>query len=125
MKIDRHNLIAVGGASGMALATVDLLVEKGAKVAILDLPEFKRRSGCQTIQGQLPSRNVMDYEGTQAALNAAIDVLGSVLCGEYRRGRHRPPYHFPGGSASAGRVSTDHRSEPDLFLQHRPAAPIA
>jgi NAD(P)-dependent dehydrogenase (short-subunit alcohol dehydrogenase family) len=78
MKIEQHNLIAVGGASGMALATVALLVEKGAKVAILDLPTSNGEAVAKQFKGSFHPCNVMDYKGTQAALNAAIDVLGSV-----------------------------------------------
>jgi NAD(P)-dependent dehydrogenase (short-subunit alcohol dehydrogenase family) len=78
MKIEGHNLIAVGGASGMALATVELLVSKGANVAILDLPTSNGESVAKQFRGSFHPCNVMDYEGTKAALNSAIDVLGSV-----------------------------------------------
>ena len=38
MKVEGHNAIFVGGASGMAKATAERFVEKGGKAAILDLP---------------------------------------------------------------------------------------
>ena len=55
--------IVVGGASGMALASVELLIGNGAKVAILDLPTSgaprkPRRLGI----GFYPC-NVMDFAG--------------------------------------------------------------
>lgn len=78
MEIEKHNLIAVGGASGMARATVELLAEKGANVAILDLPTSEGEAVARRFGGSFHPCNVMDYKGTEAAINSAVGALGSV-----------------------------------------------
>jgi len=41
MQISGKAAIVVGGASGMARATAEVLVREGARVALLDLPSSK------------------------------------------------------------------------------------
>ena len=82
MKVEGHNAIIVGGASGMALATAELFVEKGGKVAILDLPKSDGVAVAKRLGGTFHPCDVTDFGGTEAAINAAVKALGSVhfLC---------------------------------------------
>lgn len=78
MEINGNKGIMVGGASGMCLATAELLVEKGASVAILDLPSSDGKAVAARLGGTFHPCNVMDWEGTEAAINDAVGALGSV-----------------------------------------------
>lgn len=81
MEVKGHNAIFVGGASGMALATAELFHEKGGNVAILDLPTSEGAAVAERLGGTFHPCNVMDYEGTEKALDQAVQALGSVhLC---------------------------------------------
>ncbi len=78
MEVKDHNAIFVGGASGMALATAELFKDKGGKLAILDLPKSDGAAVAERLGGTFYPCNVMDYEGTEQALNEAVAGLGSV-----------------------------------------------
>lgn len=78
MEIKGNNGIMVGGASGMCLATAEMLVEKGGSVAILDLPRSDGEAVAARLGGTFHPCNVMDWEGTEAAINDAVAALGSV-----------------------------------------------
>jgi NAD(P)-dependent dehydrogenase (short-subunit alcohol dehydrogenase family) len=73
------NAIVVGGASGMARATAELLVEKGTKVAILDLPTSAGAEVAESLNGTFHPVDVTDDEGTEAAIDAAVEALGGSL----------------------------------------------
>jgi len=78
MEITDHNGIFVGGASGMALATAELFRERGGNVAIVDLPTSDGAAVAERLGGTFHPCNVMDYEGTETALDEAVAALGSV-----------------------------------------------
>ena len=78
MEISGHNGVFVGGASGMALATAELFHERGGNVAILDLPTSKGAEVAERLGGTFHPCNVMDYEATGKAIDAAVKALGSV-----------------------------------------------
>lgn len=78
MIIEGHNGIFVGGASGMALATAEMFAEKGGKVAILDLPTSDGEAVAARLGGTFHPCDVTDYEGTENAINEAVNALGSV-----------------------------------------------
>lgn len=78
MKIEGHNGIFVGGASGMAKATAEIFSERGGSLAILDLPNSKGREVAEELGGKFYPCNVLDYEGTEKALDEAVEGLGSV-----------------------------------------------
>ncbi len=78
MKVKDHNAVFVGGASGMALATAELFRGKGGNVAILDLPTSDGAAVAERLGGTFHACNVMDYEGTEQAINDAVQALGSV-----------------------------------------------
>ena len=78
MQIKDHKAVLVGGASGMARATGVLLAEQGAQIAILDLPSSDGEAAAAELGGTFHACNVMDYEGTEAALNDAVSALGGL-----------------------------------------------
>src|SRR5271166_2063283 len=80
MEIVNKKAVVVGGASGMAKATAHLLHQRGAAVAILDLPgspgpEVAAEIGADTT---FHPCDVTDFDGTEAALAAAIEALGGL-----------------------------------------------
>ena len=83
MKISGKKAIVVGGASGMARATAEMLVREGAQVAILDRPSSKGEEAAAAIGGgtRFYPCDVTDFTGTEAALAAAADELGAVHFG--------------------------------------------
>ena len=54
MEIQGKKAVIVGGASGMAKASAELLHQKGADIAILDLPEHGRGRGRQGTRRHVP-----------------------------------------------------------------------
>ncbi len=78
MQIEGSKGIFVGGASGMCLATAEAFVKRGGKVAILDLERSAGAEVAQRLGGTVHPVNVMDYEATEKAIDAAVAVLGSV-----------------------------------------------
>lgn len=78
MEIKGHNGIFVGGASGMALATAELFKERGGNVAVLDLPTSEGAAVAERLGGTFHPCNVMDYDATEKAIDAAVESLGAV-----------------------------------------------
>jgi len=78
MKISQKAAVVVGGASGMARATAEMLVAEGARVAILDLPTSKGADVAKELAGSFHPCDVTDFEGSEAALAAACDELGAL-----------------------------------------------
>ncbi len=80
MRAKDKTAVVVGGASGMGKATAELLVELGAKVAILDL----ERSEGAAVAEQLGARssfhacNVADPDSAEQALKAAAQTWGGL-----------------------------------------------
>jgi NAD(P)-dependent dehydrogenase (short-subunit alcohol dehydrogenase family) len=79
VEIKGKKAVIVGGASGMAKASAELLHERGASVAILDLPTSAGAEVAASLDGTFHPVDVMDADGTQAALDAAVDALGGSL----------------------------------------------
>ena len=75
--------MVVGGASGMARATAEMLVREGARVAILDRPGSKGEEVASTIGGGtcFYPCDVTDFTGAEAAIVRAADALGSLHFG--------------------------------------------
>lgn len=83
MEIEGSRAVVVGGASGMAKATAALLRERGATVAILDLPTSAGEQVAADLGGGtgfFPC-DVTDFEGTEVALGAAIESMGGLDIG--------------------------------------------
>jgi NAD(P)-dependent dehydrogenase (short-subunit alcohol dehydrogenase family) len=83
MKIDGAKAIVVGGASGMARATAEMLVREGARVAILDRPISKGEEVAAAIGAdtRFYACDVTDFAGSEAAIRRAVDDLGAVHLG--------------------------------------------
>jgi len=83
MKISGARAIVVGGASGMARATAEMLVREGARVAILDRASSNGEEVAVAIGGgtRFHACDVTDFAGTEAALARAADELGAVHFG--------------------------------------------
>ena len=79
MEIAGKKAIIVGGASGMAKASAELLKARGAEIAILDLPTSAGEEVNKELGGVgfFPV-NVMDEEETEAAINGAAEALGGI-----------------------------------------------
>ena len=78
MQIADSKGIFVGGSSGMALATAEAFVKGGGKAAILDLPSSSGADVASSLGGTFHPVDVMDWEGTEKALDAAVAALGGV-----------------------------------------------
>jgi len=78
MEISGKAAVVVGGASGMAKATAEMLVREGAQVSILDLSSSRGAGVAKELGGSFHACDVTDFEGTEAALSAACDGLGAL-----------------------------------------------
>lgn len=79
MQVQGHNALIVGGASGMALATAEAFVEKGGRVAILDLPSSDGAAVAERLGGTFHPVDVTDFDGTETVLKEAIGALGGAV----------------------------------------------
>ena len=79
MEIKGKKAVVVGGASGMARATAELLREKGADVAILDLPTSAGAEVAAQLGGTFHEVDVMDDAQVEGALADAFSALGGAL----------------------------------------------
>jgi len=78
MEISGKAAVIVGGASGMAKATAEMLVREGARVAILDLATSRGADVAAELGGSFHPCDVTDFDGTEAAMAAACDRLGAL-----------------------------------------------
>jgi NAD(P)-dependent dehydrogenase (short-subunit alcohol dehydrogenase family) len=83
MKISGAKAIIVGGASGMARATAELLVREGARVAILDRPSSKGEEVAAAIGSdtRFYACDVTAFDETEEAIRRAAADLGAVHFG--------------------------------------------
>ena len=83
MKISGAQAIVVGGASGMARATAEMLVREGARVAILDRPSSQGEEVAAALGAGtcFYPCDVTDFEGIEAAISHAAGDLGAVHFG--------------------------------------------
>jgi len=83
MKISGSNAMVVGGASGMARATAEMLVREGARVALLDRDAEKGEAAAAAVgDGTCFYRcDVTDFAGTEAAIRHAAADLGTLHFG--------------------------------------------
>jgi NAD(P)-dependent dehydrogenase (short-subunit alcohol dehydrogenase family) len=75
-----QSALVVGGASGMARATAEMLIEARAKVALLDLPSSKGEEAAAALGGgtRFYACDVTDFDGTADAIARACDALGAL-----------------------------------------------
>jgi NAD(P)-dependent dehydrogenase (short-subunit alcohol dehydrogenase family) len=78
MEIRAKRAIVVGGASGMARATAERLVGRGASVAILDLPGSAGAEIASGLGATFHPVDVLDEAGVETAIAAAVESLGAV-----------------------------------------------
>jgi NAD(P)-dependent dehydrogenase (short-subunit alcohol dehydrogenase family) len=78
MQINGKGAVVVGGASGMAKASAEQLTERGAKVAILDLPTSAGDDVAKSLGGSFFAVDVTDAAGVEAALSDAVATLGGL-----------------------------------------------
>ncbi len=78
MEIQGKKAVIVGGASGMAKATAELLHQKGADVAILDLPTSAGAEVAKELGGTFHEVNVLDDQQVETALADAVAALGGL-----------------------------------------------
>src|SRR5918998_5619743 len=79
MEIAGKKAVVVGGASGMAKASAELLVGAGASVAILDRPQSAGAEVASALGGTFHPCDVTDHAGTEAAIDGAVEALGGSL----------------------------------------------
>jgi len=78
VEITGKQAVVVGGASGLARATAELLHERGASVAILDLPTSPGAEVASALDGSFHPVDVTDDEGVELAQADAVDRLGGL-----------------------------------------------
>jgi NAD(P)-dependent dehydrogenase (short-subunit alcohol dehydrogenase family) len=78
MEIAGKKAVICGGASGMAKATAELLRQKGADIAILDLPTSAGAEVAKELGGTFHEVDVLDENQVESALGDAVDALGGL-----------------------------------------------
>src|SRR3546814_9869293 len=80
MQINGKVAAIVGGASGMARSTAEMLAAKGAKVAICDLPTSAGADVAKEIGNGTTFHviDVTDFEGSEAVLDAVVQAHGEL-----------------------------------------------
>ena len=78
MEIKGKKAVIVGGASGMARASAELLHERGASVAILDLPTSAGAEVASSLGGTFFPVDVMDEVDVEKSLAGAVEALGGL-----------------------------------------------
>jgi NAD(P)-dependent dehydrogenase (short-subunit alcohol dehydrogenase family) len=81
MEVNGSRAVVVGGASGMARATAELLAAKGAHIAVLDRPGTAGADVATALHGTFHECDVTDHEGTERAITGAVEALGGVDIG--------------------------------------------
>jgi NAD(P)-dependent dehydrogenase (short-subunit alcohol dehydrogenase family) len=79
VELNGKKAIVVGGASGMAKASAELLTQRGVSVAILDRPQSAGEVVAKELNGSFHPLDVTDGEATEGAINDAVDALGGSL----------------------------------------------
>jgi NAD(P)-dependent dehydrogenase (short-subunit alcohol dehydrogenase family) len=70
--------VIVGGASGMAKASAELLHQKGADIAILDLPRSAGAEVAKELEGSFHPVDIRNDADVETALGNAVDALGGL-----------------------------------------------
>jgi len=78
VEIQGKRAVIVGGASGMARASAELLKHKGADIAILDLPTSAGADVAASLGGTFHAVDVMDEHNVEQALADAVGQLGGL-----------------------------------------------
>jgi NAD(P)-dependent dehydrogenase (short-subunit alcohol dehydrogenase family) len=78
MEIAGKLAVVVGGASGMAKASAELLRERGASVAILDQASSAGAEVAKELGGSFHPVDITDEKNAEQALQDAVDALGGL-----------------------------------------------
>jgi len=78
VEIKGKKAVIVGGASGMAKASAELLRQRGAEVAILDLPTSAGAEVAKDLDGTFHEVDILDEHQTESALADAVAALGGL-----------------------------------------------
>lgn len=80
MELNGKVAVITGGASGLGQATVEMLVEKGAKVVIFDLDEAKGNALAGKLGDSVRFQKVdiTEEDSVKAAVEYAVDTFGTV-----------------------------------------------
>ena len=80
MEISNKVALITGGASGLGLATAEVLVESGSKVMLLDLNEDNAKSAVEKLgsNSSYVIANVTDESSVQTAIDKTIEEFGGL-----------------------------------------------
>ena len=78
MEIKGKKAVLVGGASGMAKASAEMLRERGASIAILDLPSSAGAEVAKELGGTFHPVDVTDEKNVERAITDAVGALGGL-----------------------------------------------
>ena len=81
MDLKNNVALVTGGASGLGRGTVEYLVSKGAKVAILDINDDKAKEVVDLLGSENVSyfnTNVMEEESVQNAIDGIKETFGKL-----------------------------------------------
>jgi NAD(P)-dependent dehydrogenase (short-subunit alcohol dehydrogenase family) len=78
VEIKGKKAVIVGGASGMAKASAEMLRQRGADVAILDLPSSAGAEVAKELGGTFHEVDVLDDNQVETALGDAVSALGGL-----------------------------------------------
>ena len=78
MEIKGKKAVVVGGASGMAKASAEMLAERGASVAIVDLPTSAGAEVASALGGSFHPLDVTDFDAAELVINEVAEALGGL-----------------------------------------------
>jgi NAD(P)-dependent dehydrogenase (short-subunit alcohol dehydrogenase family) len=80
VEIEGRVALIVGGASGMARATAQAIVDRGGKIAILDLPSSKGAEAAAELGNGSTFHpcDVTDFDGFEAVVAEAVEAHGGI-----------------------------------------------
>lgn len=78
MEIKGKKAVVFGGASGMGRASAELLVARGAEVAVLDRPDTAGPEIAAALGADFHPVDITDFAATEQALTKAVDSLGRL-----------------------------------------------
>ena len=80
MEISNKVSLVTGGASGLGLATAELLIESGSKVMLLDLNEENAKAAAEKLgsNASYVIANVTDEPSIQSAIDKTIEKFGAL-----------------------------------------------
>ncbi len=78
-RFDGRRALVTGGGSGIGLATLALLAERGARVAVLDAREEAALTAAASVGGAAVVGDVRDGSSVDEAVDAAVEALGGPI----------------------------------------------